>query len=175
MPLVFPWEARRISKLCFNNECVFKPFLVYQYGNLNIIVLYRWIIKNKCIFLTNDNKCKIHGEKPLACKIYPLIINLDDNTLRVSYVCKFISSNKHLLDNTDPALFFKNEYFNALKTFIFLKIIDEYACNNKWRKIIINNTSINKLEYIDIDQYIDVYDLMNSIEKSLSKYSEKPS
>lgn len=174
MPHVFPWEKRVIIEL--NSNQLFKPHLIYRDGDLHIIVLYKWIINGKCIFLNSNNKCRIHSNKPFSCKIFPLIINLSDNTLRVSNSCKFINENIDLIKSTNPDQVFINEYLHALKTYIFLKIIDEFALNNNWERIVVSNIiDLNKIQYIDIDHVIDTNSLMNSIEKSLIKYSEKPS
>lgn len=170
-PLVFPWEVRKI--LGFNKDQLFKPYLLYRTSDLYITVLYKWIMNGKCIFLNSDNSCRIHFEKPLSCKMYPLLIGLSDNTLRVSSSCRFIIENQIIVQSIDPSIVFVNEYLNALKTYIFLKIIDEYALSNNWERLVASN-NIDRDKCIDIDQFVETNSLMNSIEETLSKYSYKP-
>lgn len=173
LPVVFPWEARRIRK--YSGKQLFKPYLTYSFGDLHIVVLYKWVINGKCFFLNTDNSCRIHSEKPLACKIYPLLINLSDNTLRVSTSCRFVNSIFNELDELNPSSVFVEEYYNALLVFVLLKIIDEYALINEWRReILTSETDLQKLKYIDVDQVIDIDSLINNIKGSLLKYSEKP-
>ncbi len=163
MPLVLPWERRRLLK--YRDDLVFKPYLTYRVNpKLYAVLLYRWIIKGKCPFLRENRICGIHREKPLSCKIFPLLIGLDDNTLRVSMACKVISRNPEEYQG-DPFKVFPNEYPYALKTFMILKIIDEIAQTNNWRREII----VNPIEgtYIDIDELIEVKDLLKEIENRI--------
>ena len=169
MPLVFPWEKRRLSRL--RKDLVFKPYMVYRVKRKRYaVLLYRWIINGKCPFLSSDGKCMIHEDKPLSCKIFPLVIGLDDNTLRVSMACKVISENP---DNYrgDPSTVFPLEYPYALKTFMILKLVDRIASINNWKREIVEGDV--KGELIDIDELVDIEELLNNINESLAKYVEK--
>lgn len=172
-PLVFPWEVSRIQS--FSSNQLFKPYLAYRSSELYIVVLYKWIINGKCIFLTKNNDCRIHFEKPLSCRIYPLLVNLSDNTLRLSLSCRFVKESLNNTESIDPARVFRNEYYNALLVYILLKIIDDHALTSNWvREIVYNKIDTTRDKYINVDEVIDIDKLVNDIKSSLAKYSDKP-
>ncbi|MEM2025521.1 MAG: hypothetical protein QXW94_04445 [Desulfurococcaceae archaeon] len=56
---------------------------------------YRWTINSYCPFYSKaDNTCRINEEKPLACKIFPLLVNTTTYELLVSSACFWIKENK---------------------------------------------------------------------------------
>ncbi len=157
MPVVFPWEKKRLEKFkgLINRDLVFKPYIIYSSGNQHIVVLYKWIINGLCPFLKN-NKCSIHEYKPLACKMYPLLVGWDDNTLRVSLECPWIKNNIDKVKRLDPAKVFEKEYSVAVKVFLILKIIEEYARRNNWVKRVIGKEEV-------LDNYIEITDVLENI------------
>jgi Fe-S-cluster containining protein len=173
-PLVFPWEKRLLERIGKERgfNLLFKPYLAYRDNNNYIIVLYRWIIRGRCPFLSSNGLCSIHEDKPLSCKMYPLIIGLDDNTLRVSGLCEWVRKHIDVLKNIDPSKIFPNEYKYALKTFILLKIVDELAHRNKWKRIIFNNNisynyHIDTIKFVDIDMVLPgLKDIVGTINDS---------
>lgn len=60
--------------------------------------LYRWVIVGYCPFYELASKsCRIHGEKPLACRMFPLLLNPSTLELLVSSACTWISENAYAL------------------------------------------------------------------------------
>ncbi len=163
MPVVFPWEKRKLEKLrsLINKDLMFKPYIIYSVGDKNIVVLYKWIINGLCPFLKN-NKCSIHKHKPLACQMYPLLVGWDDNTLRVSLECPWIKNNIDKVKRLDPAKVFEKEYGVAVKVFLILKIIEEYARRNNWVKRVIGKEEV-------IDNYIEITDILENIADLVEK------
>ncbi|RUM46701.1 MAG: hypothetical protein DSY37_04650 [Hyperthermus sp.] len=94
MPTVFPWEKRLLEEYSEGNAArlAFKPILVYRDGEGNcVIVLYRWLINGYCPFYDRGTgKCKIHDSKPLACRMYPLILELPSGRLLASQKCEWV-------------------------------------------------------------------------------------
>jgi len=164
MPVVFPWEKRKLEKLSslINKDLMFKPYIIYSVGNKNIVVLYKWMINGLCPFLKN-NKCSIHEYKPLACQMYPLLVGWDDNTLRVSLECPWIKDNIDKVKRLDPAKVFEKEYSVAVKVFLILKIIEEYARRNNWVKRVIGKEE-------EVNNYIEITDVLENIVDLMEKF-----
>jgi len=164
MPVVFPWEKRKLEKLSslINKDLMFKPYIIYSVGNKNIVVLYKWMINGLCPFLKN-NKCSIHEYKPLACQMYPLLVGWDDNTLRVSLECPWIKDNIDKVKRLDPAKVFEKEYSVAIKVFLILKIIEEYARRNNWVKRVIGKEE-------EVNNYIEITDVLENIVDLMEKF-----
>lgn len=156
-PLVFPWEKRFMERK--HQGLVFKPFLVYRNRDRYIVVLYRWVVLGRCRFLSNEGKCLIHEYKPLTCNMFPLVIGLDDNTLRISSECPVINNMISELDKVNVSRFFEKEYKCALEAFITLKTIEGIALSNHWERILANNDAIDigKDEIIDIDELVELH------------------
>ncbi|MET1160308.1 MAG: YkgJ family cysteine cluster protein [Thermoprotei archaeon] len=169
-PLVFSWEKRKLEEI--DNQLIFKPWLSYRIGrNSYAVVLYRWIIYGNCPFLdTNNGKCEIHDIKPLSCKIFPLLIGIDDNTLRVSRACIFVEKYSSKIFGSDPARVFPNEYPEAIKSYTILKIIDEIARLNNWVRVVGDSVSG---ELVDIDEVLDVDQLVERVNNLLAESTEK--
>jgi len=163
MPVVFPWEKRKLEELSslIDEDLVFKPYIVYSVGDKNIVVLYKWIINGLCPFLRN-NKCSIHEYKPLTCQMYPLLVGWDDNTLRVSLECPWIKDNISKVKRLDPAKVFEKEYSVAVKVFLILKIIEEYARRNNWVKRVIGKEE-------EVNNYIEITDVLENIADLVEK------
>jgi len=169
MPVVFPWERRRL--LSFRDDLVFKPYMVFEVrSGVYAVALYRWVLRGVCPFLASDGKCSIHERKPLSCKIFPLLVGIEDGTLRVSLACKLVSSNLEKFSG-DPSKLFPEEYPQALKAYILVKVLEEYASLNGWRKIYVAGELAGTL--VDIDELIEVDDILGEIERKLAKYVEK--
>jgi len=160
MPLLFPWEKRKLEeyadKLNNGHKLLFKPFLVYfDYPrNLYVVVLYRWIINGLCPF-NRDNQCIIHGDHPLSCKMFPLIVGVYDNTLRVSLACNWVKEHLNELKNMDPAKVFVYEYRYAIETFVYIKSYIDYLESRGLKKVVLRE-DIHDKKVIDVDEYIDM-------------------
>jgi Fe-S-cluster containining protein len=61
-------------------------------GEYNGVRLYRWIIRGACPFNRNG-RCTIHEIKPLACKIFPLAVNLKTGDVYLSEKCLWVRLN----------------------------------------------------------------------------------
>lgn len=87
-PILLPHEARYIEVIASSLGLQRLVFEQLASG------LYRWVIKGKCPFYDNARRaCKIHGEKPLACKMFPLLVNTSTLELMVSSACKWVTEN----------------------------------------------------------------------------------
>jgi len=167
--MVFSWERKHLLK--YDNTLVFKPFYGYSDGVRKIIFIYHWVINGRCPFLNDMGLCTIHEFKPLSCRMFPLILGLSDNTLRVSLACKIIAENPEEYKG-DPSVVFPNEFTHAVKTYIIIKIIEEMADNLGWSRILMDGSGFNG-ELIDIDDIIDIDDLLKQIDDNLLKHRQK--
>ncbi len=152
-PLVFPWEKRILEEKASEKrlKLVFKPYVVYMTSSdTGVVVLYKWIINGKCPFLDEKGLCSIHRDKPLACKMYPLIIGWDDNTLRVSSECPWIRDNLEYIMRNDPSKIFPEEFKHAVQVLAILKQVEEYARRRNWERRI--NPDSMGIHLIDIDE-----------------------
>jgi Fe-S-cluster containining protein len=53
--------------------------------------LYKWVIRGYCPFYDSSTRsCRIHGEKPLACRMFPLLLDISENKLMVSSLCSWV-------------------------------------------------------------------------------------
>ncbi len=173
-PIVFPWEMKKLLEK--RNDLLFKPYIVYRVrGNNYTVLLYRWIIKGKCPFLGDNGLCIINEDKPNACKMFPLIIGIDDNTLRVSNACPYVEELIKEYEAINPAIVFPNEYPVALETYMLIKLVDEIASINDWEKIIIKNEEMigSDWNYIELEELIELDEIRSSIKGYLIKYSQK--
>lgn len=138
-PRVFPWEKRFLEEKAreLNVKIVFEPELVYRdpLNNSYIVFLYKWIINGLCPFNRNG-KCIIHGEHPLSCKMYPLIVNYSDRTLRISLQCIWVKEYFDIIKDTrDPSKIFPNEIGYAVKAYAYISLMIETAKNSGWERI----------------------------------------
>jgi len=167
--MVFSWERKYLMKHI--NTLVFKPFYGYSNGVQNIVFIYHWIINGKCSFLNDKGLCTIHEFKPLSCRMFPLILGLSDNTLRVSLACKLVAENPEEYKG-DPSVVFPNEFIHAVRTYLIIKVIEEMADNLGWTRVLMDKNGFNG-ELIDIDDVIDINDLLKQIDEGLLKFKQK--
>lgn len=147
MPLVFPWEKRRLEK--YRKDLVFKPYVVYVINDHTYaVVLYKWIINGVCPFLRSDGRCSIHNEKPLSCKMYPLLVGWDDKTLRVSGACPWITENLEYIKKSNPAQVFPEEFKAAVEVLSILESIEATGRKLGWKRKIYEGENVS---LIDID------------------------
>lgn len=89
-PVVFPDEAERLRSLAprVGASLEFKELKV------NGRKMYRWLIRGYCPFYDEERKrCTIHEEKPLACKMYPLLYNPKTGEVIISRDCPWVRDN----------------------------------------------------------------------------------
>ncbi len=93
-PVVFPWEKRLLEELAEREgvELSFDPLEVYADSSARCAVaLYRWVIRGFCPFYRiAGSRCTIHELKPLACRMYPLVVNVETGEIAVSTKCDWI-------------------------------------------------------------------------------------
>lgn len=158
-PLIFPWEKRLLLDLSkqYNIKLEFKPFLAYKINDSKYaVIFYRWIINGRCPFLSSKGLCTIHDEKPYSCKMFPLIVGIDDNTLRASGSCLWVNKNIEKIRNINSNSVFEKEYKYAIRVFIIIKLIEEVARSQNWKRIIISEEQLKRsnINLIDIDNII---------------------
>ncbi|MGC8994307.1 MAG: YkgJ family cysteine cluster protein [Pyrobaculum sp.] len=62
-----------------------------EYGFYNGVKLYKWVIEGWCPFY--KGRCTIHEKKPLACRMYPLVLNLKTGEIYLSDKCLWVKIN----------------------------------------------------------------------------------
>ena len=96
-PVVFPWERRLLEELAEERGVGlrFEPLEVYADGRGRCAVaLYRWAIRGFCPFYRLATlSCSIHDVKPLACRMYPLLVNVETGEIVVSTKCDWVERN----------------------------------------------------------------------------------
>ncbi len=163
-PLIFPWEKRLLEMRALNyrvGEVKFVPRLVYELPDRErVVVLYEWLINGRCPF-SKDSACLIHGEHPLVCKMYPLIIGIWDRTLRVSMRCAWVGENKWILNSSiDLQKVFHKELDSALLAFIIIESI--ISAIEKDGGVLVHG-KYDAAELIDVDEAYDgINELLNA-------------
>jgi hypothetical protein len=65
-----------------------------ELGEFNGVKIYRWIIKGWCPFFDRSSRrCVIHDRKPLACKMFPLVLDLNTGNIYLSENCIWVRQN----------------------------------------------------------------------------------
>jgi Fe-S-cluster containining protein len=100
-PVVFPWERRLLEDIGarYGLKLRFEPLEVYMDDSGRCaVVLYRWVLKGFCPFYRlASSTCTIHDVKPLACRMYPLIVNVDSGEIVVSTKCDWVETHTEKL------------------------------------------------------------------------------
>ncbi len=115
-PVLFSWEVSRILELAEREgvsleNVEFKPIEVYRDSSSGrcVVVLYRMVVRGFCPFYDLASRsCIIHYEKPSACRMFPLLLEVPSGRLSVSGVCDWVEKNMwitkkgELLDKVFP-------------------------------------------------------------------------
>ncbi len=65
-----------------------------ELGEFNGVKIYRWIIKGWCPFFDRSSRrCVIHDRKPLACKMFPLVLDPNTGNIYLSENCIWVRQN----------------------------------------------------------------------------------
>ncbi len=81
--------------------------------------IWRFVIRGFCPFYDIRNrKCLIHEEKPLACKMFPLLVNPKNGVLMVSRACEWVNENWSEVISRNVSEVFPNEFRIAIEVFI---------------------------------------------------------
>ncbi len=122
-PIVLPWEKRVLEREARRRglpEQAFEPILAMCRGDDCVVLLYRWVIEGDCPFLSGDH-CGIYRDRPLSCRMFPLILGLTDRTIRVSARCRWVGENRWVIHRrVDPHRVFPEETMAAIKVFSVL-------------------------------------------------------
>ncbi|KSW12358.1 hypothetical protein CF15_06360 [Pyrodictium occultum] len=163
MPVVYPWEKRRLEEIAsvLGAKLSFKPLQVYMDDEGNCAVaLYRWVIRGFCPFFDRATKrCRIHEDKPLACKMYPILLEMPSGNLLVSGKCDWVKKQgPQLMERlaarpNDIPRVFPSEFEAAKKAFIEFLTIASFTKAHRLRPV-----NVNKLEdcksVVDMDDYM---------------------
>lgn len=65
-----------------------------ELGEFNGVKIYRWVLRGWCPFFDKKSrKCIIHDRKPLACKMFPLVLDLKSGDIYLSENCLWVKQN----------------------------------------------------------------------------------
>ena len=112
MPVVLEEEIRTLTR---EAEKLGVKLKFVPYGEYNGVKLYKWIIEGWCPFY--KGRCTIHEKKPLACRMYPLVLNLKTGEIYLSEKCLWVKQN-----GPKPLDYFPAEKEALKKLVIKLKI-----------------------------------------------------
>jgi len=115
MPVLLPHEVY-YYKILAEHLYVKLEFIQLESG------LYRWVIKGYCPFYDYFTRsCRIHSEKPLACRMFPLLLDISGNRLMVSSLCSWVKKCSQVIisisSEKDIVELFPGEY-EALRELI---------------------------------------------------------
>ncbi|MCD6324320.1 MAG: YkgJ family cysteine cluster protein [Desulfurococcales archaeon] len=111
-PVVLPREKRRLEELA---EAEGVELTFRKVGNEG---LYRWVIKGYCPFYdVRSRGCRIYEERPLACRMFPLLLNPKTGEVSVSRACDWVVANFGEIMSGDPKEVFPEELNAALTVF----------------------------------------------------------
>jgi len=135
-PLVFYWEKELLESEAIKRNITlkFQPYLVVRDGESEFVYMYRWIINGRCPFL-KGSICSIHANKPLSCRIFPLITDIEKSRIYISSRCRWILENRDYIIVENVAQQF-DEFSIAVKTMAMLKEFLELAKEYGWEIIL---------------------------------------
>lgn len=158
-PVLFPWEKRVIEDLLEGGETntSFEPLEVWRDSKgVCIVTLYRWVIKGFCPFYDIVmRRCKIHEMKPLACQMFPLLVEVPSGKVMLSSKCLWTKKNQKLLKELKKpeviAHVFPSEFAAAVTVLQQYSSILEAVREEKLVRV--NDFSSCKL-FVDVDSYM---------------------
>lgn len=157
--MLFPWEKRSIEDLLEDKEenIRFEPLEVWRNNEgVCVVILYRWVIKGFCPFYDiTIKRCRIHEMKPLACQMFPLLVEVPSGRVMISGKCLWTKKNQKLLGELKTpeviARVFPSEFSAAIA------VLQQYASILEAVKeeglVRVNDFSSCKL-FIDVDSYM---------------------
>ena len=158
-PVLFPWEKRVIEDLLEDGETntSFEPLEVWRDSKgVCIVTLYRWVIRGFCPFYDIVmRRCKIHEMKPLACQMFPLLVEVPSGKVMISSKCLWTKKNQELLKELKTpemiAHIFPSEFSAAITVLQQYNSILEAVREEKLVRV--NDFSSCKL-FVDVDSYM---------------------
>jgi len=110
-PVVFEDEKERLERLGRKLNVKVR-FEEVQDG------VWKFVIDGFCGFYDREAKiCRIHEVKPLACKMFPLILDPKNKLILVSRACKWVNENWNVVTSNPVQLVFPEEYEIAVKAY----------------------------------------------------------
>lgn len=93
-----PFKCLMCGKCCLMTEMVLTPSdvrriegLGYRASDFSVLgsdgLLRLRNVRGRCYFLGDDGRCKIYPHRPLGCRIYPVIVVLDERVVTVDTEC----------------------------------------------------------------------------------------
>jgi len=77
--ILFKEDIERIAKLGYPRE-----FFTTKQGNINVLRN----INGHCVFLDPEtNKCKIYRHRPIGCRLYPLVYDVNRDIVIIDTEC----------------------------------------------------------------------------------------
>ncbi|ABM81130.1 YkgJ family cysteine cluster protein [Hyperthermus butylicus] len=163
-PVVFPWEKRVLEDLAeeYSVAVSFKPLQAYASTDGDcVVLLYRWLIKGFCPFFdTSTKRCRIHGVKPLACRMYPLLLEMPTGRLMVSRKCLWVEkAGGKLLEMlaAKPELIarvFPGEFQAATEVLVEWHSIMRFLREKGFEPVAVEELNSRCRRIYDIDEYI---------------------
>ncbi len=156
-PTVFTWEKRMLEDLAeeYSVSLSFKPILVFSNNSDNtcIVALYKWVIQGFCPFYSVwERRCIIHYYKPLACRMYPLILDFSKGRILISRKCLWVS-NVHPGKLINLQKVFPEELEAAIEAYAHIASIFDVAKELNLKTL--NLELLNRCkQVIDFDEYI---------------------
>ncbi len=164
-PTLFPWEKRRIEETLKKGAMTshkFEPILIYgSEDGVCVVVLYRWLIKGFCPFFNLREKvCTIHDDKPLACRMYPLLLDITGHKLSISLSCDWIRAKKDVIRTSFNNInkikeVFPTEFQAALEVLSYIENVKRFI---KGAGLIQKSSMAGCRRVYDIDEYMERFD-----------------
>jgi len=88
--ILFKEDIERITKLGYPRD-----FFTMRQGNINVLRN----INGHCVFLDPEtNRCKIYRHRPIGCRLYPLVYDIDRDIVIIDAECPKTKelSEKHI-------------------------------------------------------------------------------
>jgi Fe-S-cluster containining protein len=162
---IFNWEVETLKKLAKENNI--KLILEPQHGLVSkegilIIACYQ-ITHNNCPFLIN-NKCSIHKNRPIACRVFPLmnsglyetisdVLGFRKPTESEIYIdFRDCNNNENLRKTLDFEINKGNRPLILLKRFI--DIFGLEIIKNEMKKALLNDLLYEKIGYLNNNNFI---------------------
>ncbi len=85
--------------------------------------LYEWVINGFCPFYDIESRgCVIYDERPIPCRMYPLLLNPQSGEVSMSLLCDWVADNfNEIVKIGDPLKVFPNEVREAIVLFSSLR------------------------------------------------------
>ena len=102
-PILLEEEVRKLKELS-KERGIKLEFVKISEG------LFRWVILGYCPFYDPVRReCTIYNERPLACRMFPLLINPSNGEVSVSKACDWVRANFSEVVKSNPWKVFPEE------------------------------------------------------------------